>query len=74
MLTFNFEQDSEFSDPYYNIHDGLFYHGYIGFYDGKWAAWMYLGEKYSPDKLREIADKVDELNHSLRDNCWFKCR
>lgn len=72
MLEFTFEQDDEFSNPYYNIHKDLFYQGYISFHEGKWSVKLYLGERFGSAKLREIADKVDELNASLRAQRWFK--
>ena len=73
MLTFEFKQDTEFSNPYYEIK-------YNGVCVGTIRHDHYIWRVYtlsqcrllSPVHFIQIANKLKEIDASLRSQRWFK--
>ena len=64
MLKFEFVQASEFSIPFYRISIDGDENGDIRYMAGQWELrWVSL---CTPNHLRSIADKIDELNKSTK--------
>ena len=74
MLTFEFKQDSEFSDPYYEvITKGGRRCATLVFNKRRW--WVSFPEniyRFDALALIEIGNKLNELDASLRAQRWFK--
>jgi len=74
MLTFEFKQDTEFSNPYYLVASkGGLRCATLVFNKGRW--WVSFPENiysFNAPALIEIANKLTELNASLRAQRWFK--
>lgn len=72
MLTFEFKQDTEFSNPYYEI---AYYELYIGKIRHDGYVWRVHTLSYchflSPVHFIRIANKLDEINASLRAQRWW---
>ena len=73
MLTFEFKQDREFSNPYYDIRYKGMLVGTIRYYPYVWRVHT-LGacRLLSPAHFAQIATKLKELDASLRAQRWFK--
>lgn len=73
MLTFEFKQDTEFSNPYYEITLDSDYVGSIRYENGCWVKQTtYSCRALSDRHLIQIGNKLAEINASLRAQRWFK--
>ena len=66
-ITFEFVQHGEFDDPYYRIWIEEEQNGTIGFDVDEWILDdLYYQYHFTAFELRQIANKLDELNESTR--------
>jgi len=73
MLTFEFKQDTEFSNPYYEIRYNEMYIGTIRHDHYVWRLHtLSYCRLLSPKHFIQIANKLNELDAYLRAQRWFK--